>query len=136
MWSRDVYRFKVDDHAYTVSFLQGVSNEFVFADAPNDIPKQFDYVTLELDYEGDEITGTGNAYKVFSTVLDIIKKHKRKVGVPILAQSKGDVPSRVKLYSRMFDKIASHKWETKLSKDDFKKAGFQSDDLHLINWMI
>ncbi|KKK51318.1 hypothetical protein LCGC14_3116150, partial [marine sediment metagenome] len=57
---------------------------------------------------------------------NIIKKHKQKVGVPILIQSKKSEPSRVKLYSRMFDKIATHKWETNQPEHQH----------HMINWMI
>ena len=134
MWGEDSYNFRIGGNKYIVRFPQGVSNEFQIKGAPDDIPKQFDYVSFELN-DSDEIMGTGNAYKVFSTVLDIIKNHKRRVGVPVLAQAKGNEPSRIKLYSRMFDKIASHKWETKISKDDFE-AETLGGEHHVINWMI
>ena len=57
------------------------------------------------------------------------------MGVSVLAQAKGNEPSYIKLYSRMFDKIASHKWETKISKDDFE-AETLGGEHHVINWMI
>ena len=60
----------------------------------------------------DTITGSGAAVKVFATVKDIIQKHKQKTGVPIVIGSKRSEPSRVKLYSRMLDKIAKAKWKT------------------------
>ena len=118
MWDADTYKFTIDDREYDVAFSQGVIGDWNVKGAPKGVPKQFDVPVLNMkqndSFDGwtGEITGTGNAYKVASTVFDVIKKHKKKTGVPILIQAKEDEPSRVKLYSKMFDKIATHKWET------------------------
>ena len=69
-------------------------------------------------------------------MLDIIQKHRQKTGVPILVASKGNEPTRVKLYHRMFDKISTHKWETKMPGRTHAGDGPGSGDYHMYNWMI
>lgn len=52
------------------------------------------------------ITGIQNPYKVFATVLDIIKKYVAEHNVDfIVFESKTTEPSRVKLYHRMAQKL-------------------------------
>ncbi len=116
-WSSDTYRFTVDDNEYELLFSQGTKEDELEYGAPNDIPEMFDAPVLNLirakggSYVGsDEITGTGNAFKVFSIVFKIIEKHRKKENIPIFVQAQVTEPSRVKFYSRLYDKIATHKW--------------------------
>lgn len=62
----------------------------------------------------DDITNTGDAFKVFSTVLAILKdclkridKEKLKIEIIEFAADTGE-PSRVKLYSRFADNIGKY----------------------------
>lgn len=130
-WSNDTYKFEVDGKRYSVVFLPGNRNHEFAGGAPKDIPKFFDIAVLN-DAEGStDITGAGDAYKVFATTYNIIKKHKQQVGVPVLVGAKRNEPSRVKLYSRMFDKIATHKWNTTLDPRPGQNSGES-----LLFWLI
>jgi hypothetical protein len=118
---RDVkeYYFQVENPAdlgprnlsYSVVFAPVPGDDELFH--PKELPGDVDYVQLTDMAGRDTITGSGAALKVFATTIDIIKKHKERTRVPIVIGSKRTEPSRVKLYSRMLDKIAKAKWKTK-----------------------
>lgn len=120
-WSVDTYTFSVGKEKYEIEFSPVTDKDSHLQPAPNGLPKFMDYVALgrnTKNMHGDElrgndaISGTGNAHKVFATAGDIIKKHIKRTGVPVVIGSKQSEPSRVKLYSRIFDKIASLKWKS------------------------
>lgn len=117
-WAYDTYKFTVDDEKYKISFYRVTSKNIEFQPTPKNLPYHVDYVVLTDSSDSDDITGKGNAYKVFSTALDIIKTHMKRTKFPVLVGSKVNTPSRIKLYSRMFDKIASAKWRTDRQKHD------------------
>lgn len=128
LWSGgDHYYFQIGNIGYRLVFHQSTNDDREVLGAPFDLPEQFDLITLfsgEVDDEESplfgkvikdakaEITGTGNAFKAFSTVGKIVKQHMKKTKLPVVVQAQLDEPSRVKLYSKLFDKIAARKWKT------------------------
>lgn len=129
-WSVDTYNFKVNGKHYTVDFAPIHGEDDAFAPLPKNMPKHSDLATLSL--RGDEsITGTGDAFKVYATVAQIMKKHVERTNLPIVVGSHIKYPSRVKLYSRIFDKLASAKWQTD------RKKYMEIDDGHdEVMWLI
>ena len=96
----------------------------------DDLPATY-YVTLngyqgegELTFETDSgektLTGSGDAFRVFATVFDIVKKHKKEINSWDIFEfgSVSNEASRIKLYSRFakmclkildFDEIIKYK---------------------------
>jgi len=68
----------------------------------------FDISTGSYD-NSDDITGTGNAITVFSTVVDIIESAVKLKNIQNLFFT-ADEPSRVKLYDRMSKHFAKKGW--------------------------
>lgn len=120
-WSHDTYSFVVGDAKYQLNFYPIRRGDLGMEPTPKNFPEHADLVDLELrnppkdvkdNDPGGAITGTGNAFKVFATAFDIMKKHMKRTGIPLVIGSKTEYPSRVKLYGRMFDKVAAAKWKT------------------------
>jgi hypothetical protein len=71
----------------------------------------------------DKVTGTGNAFKVFSTVLKILKENLEEFSSinKITFGAKSTEQSRVKLYSHFFDNLNKYLPGWKASKATSKK---------------
>ena len=74
----------------------------------------------------DEITGTGNAFKIFSTVLKIIKKEiKDDPNIKIINfGAKSKEKSRIKLYNHFVDNLEKYLPGWKLKKVSGKSVFF------------
>lgn len=81
---------------------------------------------LNLSTATDKITGTGNAFKVFSTVLNIMKKElKEHPNISkIVFASEEKEKSRVKLYNHFVDNIEKYLLDWKLKKVNRKNTSF------------
>jgi len=63
-------------------------------------------VDIMFDYGGSvKITGTGNAVKIFATVLSAINKYIR-VNQPYMISFSANEPSRIKLYQRLINRLS------------------------------
>lgn len=95
--------FNVDDKKYIVSFSL---SENVSTRLRGNIISDVDFVMKDDNgsYYTD-ITGTGNSFKIFSTVIQIIKEFISKNNVDILTFS-AEEPSRKKLYLRLANHFA------------------------------
>lgn len=81
--------------------------------------------SVEFDRDGSHgMTGAGDAVKVFSTVLDIIKEFTESVDPNFITFSaKSDEESRVKFYKRFAKKISSFGYKdiSGLSREEVKE---------------
>lgn len=59
------------------------------------------------DMQGSLVTGDGDAFRVFATVIEIVKRMLADAKPEIVSiKSKADEPSRTKLYNRLIDRLA------------------------------
>lgn len=98
-----------DDGPYTVHFMPADSENFtpdenviewIDSQFPNHTP-MIDYLVFYYKMSAD-ITGIGQPYKVFSTVLMIARQHIAANNLDFMVFAAKEIePSRVKLYRRM-----------------------------------
>lgn len=112
----EMYRFHTDDTEYETAVDVNENGKF-FEVRFRAKPYHQDEINLN-DKWSDEITGTGNSIKVFSTILAIIK-HAMKLNPDVkgmLFGSKAEEPSRVSLYLRFVDNLERYLPGWKLKK--------------------
>ncbi len=95
------YKWEVSDlnkYQDTYGFLSDNGKYYVVS-----IVKGEDHNLLTFETEQGEMamTGKGDAFKVFATVLDIVKKNKHIKSRPLEFEAAKSEPSRVRLYHRM-----------------------------------
>ena len=91
------YKFTTDkDITYYVAFQQFLGTD----------PKKTN-VTLDTEDEEMGVTGTGDAFRVFATTMEIFKDHKKELQELGLVTFYAREPSRQKLYLRMAKNLKS-----------------------------
>lgn len=98
------------DIFYTVTFHRIPEDDQIYMASGPDVDGPVYLVDLTA-MGVDSVTGWGNAHGVFATTRAILEDFKKRKSGHVLVTSKASVPSRVKLYSRMFDRIAKAKWK-------------------------
>ena len=98
--------FKIDDAEYNVEFESSMEDQWGFdfgRSVGNSAPVS-------------DITGTGNQYAVFSTVIAIVKDFIRQVDPnQIVFSAARKEPSRVKLYDRMVKMFPKDQYDINVS---------------------
>ena len=107
--------FKVDDYQYIVDFMKDHEINKLKLDNPPEVFKDLWEVNFTLysssHTAADNITGTGNAIVVFSTVFEIAKTVIKEQNIQNLVfTSEINEPSRAKLYNRMANAFAKEGW--------------------------
>jgi len=115
VFSEETYSFKIDDKKYSVIFFkeesQTIQIEFQLAQIGN---KRVNPDKI------DKITGTGDQFLVFATVIDIwknfIKNYPEYKTYEFLALKKEE--SRVSLYKKMIKKLIPSGWKFFIYSDE------------------
>ena len=105
------YVFTLDDLHYTVRFVQVntkyLNNKFhELIDKRVETSWEISFGINRGSHIDHNITGTGNSYEVFSTILEIIRTHLSKQSYLYLIFA-AEEPSRRKLYDRFVKTIVS-----------------------------
>ena len=103
------YEFQTDDdRVFLVTFTRPEH-----ADVP------YTSLSFETEYGDMQMTNDGDAFRIFASVLDIIKQEKKRIKSHGYFKFAADVsePSRVKLYKVMSKKIKSLLGYKKLTVD-------------------
>lgn len=137
-WEETVFgeeaRFSIGENIYNVSFVPIPPD--TFEDDRQIIPRGLmamldnDIFPIGIEFEllygrhrvpSQEITGTGNEIKVFSTVTSIIQQWLWRTTDTQLVYLSAKEPSRTKLYRRMVNSFAKGKkvWELVNSDDGY-----------------
>ena len=114
--------FQVDDAEYNVEFDSSMEGQW-----------GFDFGRSESNNSPvSEITGTGNQYAVFATVVDIVKEFiSQNDPNHIVFSADRNEPSRIKLYNRMLKMFPKDKYDVKITNEadsayyDVTKKGVQ-----------
>jgi hypothetical protein len=146
-WEYDTHKndriaasFIIDDFKYRVYMGYDSSGSFGLGGPEEIFPKMWE-VSFSIapvtslgdgDGEADDITGTGNAIKVFSTVIDIIQTTAENLDIQHLFFT-ADEPSRIKLYDRMASYFATKGWRYVADQEIRARSGGEQDgNLYLL----
>ncbi len=111
---QDTYGFLTDNNIYyVVSIVKG---------------EEHNILTFETEQGDMALTGKGDAFRVFATVLDIIKQNKHIKSRPLEFGASTREPSRVRLYIRMAKLLKKELGFKKLTIDKGVTVYFRLED--------
>ena len=120
--------FVIGENLYIVSMTEQEDLELFDPDETFD---NFWHVDFEVDSAGQGLThsatGTGNAFTVFSTVLNIINIAIKEHNITSLYfTASRDEPSRIKLYNSMAKQFMKKGWRY-IDNDEIEERGDEDD---------
>ena len=131
-----IAEFRIDDYNYEVHVKgEGLAPGFTLGGPIETFDNvweasfttSFEHDT-QSSYKQDQVTGTGNAIAVFSTVIDIINEAVAQKNIQhIYFSAMTTEPSRVKLYNRLAKHYAKEGWRYIDDKEIRARSGGDDD---------